>query len=188
MLGVLIVLIPCICFCNSAEPPSLLIIVSNPPNDLEISLTGKDNTTISARVDDKGIEKYYTFYSRDFQQASEDVLIISRGATKVKVNILRPLDLYSNVQTLDLKTMTLTRGKLLSRSIILVAIRVILTLGIEGAIFFLMGFREMRSWIAFFIINLITQGLLNVWINSFSPVASYLIISLIIGEFMGIPL
>lgn len=58
--------IPSTCYGNPAEPPSILIIVPNPPADLEISIdTG--NTYIKANEVDKVIEKYYTFYSRELR-------------------------------------------------------------------------------------------------------------------------
>jgi hypothetical protein len=60
----------------------------------------------------------------------------------------------------------------------------VLTLLIEGIVFWLFRFKQKRSWIMFFAINLITQGALNTWLNSGgSPMPSYLIFSLIVGEF-----
>jgi len=51
-------------------------------------------------------------------------------------------------------------------------------------IFWLFGFRQRRSWLIFLAINLVTQGALNLWLNNGgSLIPSYLIISLIIGEF-----
>jgi hypothetical protein len=72
----------------------------------------------------------------------------------------------------------------LSRSILLVSMRIILTLAIEAIIFRLFGFRNKKSWIAFLIINLITQGALNIWLNGFAPLASYLVFTLIFGEIL----
>lgn len=51
------------------------------------------------------------------------------------------------------------------------------------AISCLLGFREKKSWISFLQINLFTQSLLNIWINSSSLVSSYIIMKLIFGEF-----
>jgi hypothetical protein len=45
---------------NSTEPPSIMIIVQNAPNDLEISI-GKDNSFTKAKKIDKVLEKYYAF-------------------------------------------------------------------------------------------------------------------------------
>lgn len=43
---------------------------------------------------------------------------------------------------------------------------VLLTLLLEGLIFYLFGFRKKISWVAFVFINLITQALLHIWIDS----------------------
>ena len=62
--------------------------------------------------------------------------------------------------------------------------RLLLTLLLEGIIFWLFWFREKRSWLIFLAINLVTQGVLNIWLNSGgSLIPSYLIFNLIIGEF-----
>ena len=61
-----------------------------------------------------------------------------------------------------------------------------MTLAIEAIIFWLFGFRNKKSWIAFLIINIITQGALNIWLNGSAPLASYLFFSLIFMEFFVI--
>lgn len=168
-------------YANSAEPPSILIIVPNAPDDLEISI-GVEDTFTKARKTDKLIETYYTFYYREIKMASEYIFTISTGDINYNISIEEPLKSYNNIYTLDLKSQTLTPGKLLSRSILLVTMRIALTLMIEGIIFWIFGFRKKESWIAFFIINLITQGALNVWINGLTPIMSYLLFSLIFAE------
>lgn len=176
------------CYGNSAEPPSILIIVPNPPSDLEISIdTG--NTYVEAnKVDkvvvEKVIERYYIFYSSKLGNTRDYVFKITTGDDSYEIAIEKPLKSYNNIYTLNLKNRTLTPGKLLSRSILLVLIRVILTLVIEGIIFWLFGFRNKDYWIAFFIINIITQGALNIWINGFTPIESYLILNLVAAEIL----
>ncbi|MDD3705185.1 MAG: hypothetical protein PHC45_03850 [Clostridiaceae bacterium] len=172
-----------VCYGNSAEPPSILIIVPNAPEDLEISI-GSGNTNMKANMRDKIIEKYYAFYSSELRIANDYNINVSTREGSFEISLEKPLRTYNNIYTLDLKDQTLTPGKLLSRSILLVSIRIILTLAIEAIIFWLFGFRNKKSWIAFLIINLITQGALNIWLNGFSPMASYLIFSLIFGEFL----
>ncbi|MDD3169398.1 MAG: hypothetical protein PHC91_08070, partial [Eubacteriales bacterium] len=47
----------------------------------------------------------------------------------------------------------------------------------------LFGFRMKSSWLAFLAINLVTQGILNIWLSSGgSLLPGYLIFSLLIGE------
>jgi len=172
-----------ICYANSAEPPSILIIVYNAPDDLEISI-GSGNNIVKAKRTDKSFESYYTFYSMDMKIAGDYNIKVTTGNSHFEISLDEPLKFYNNIYTLDLKNQTLTPGKSLLRSIALVSSRVILTLLIEGFIFYLFGYRQKRSWIVFLIINLITQGILNIWINGVSPLQSYIIIGLISMEIL----
>jgi hypothetical protein len=170
-----------ISYANSAEPPSILIIVPNAPDDLEISIE-TEGTFTKARETGKLIETYYTFYSHEIRMASEHTFTISTEDIKYEISLEKPLESYNNIYTLDLDAQTLIPGKLLSRSILLVSMRIILTLIIEGILFWQFGFRNKESWIAFLMINLVTQGALNIWINGFPPITSYLFFTLIFAE------
>jgi len=172
---------PNISYANSAEPPSIIIIVPNAPNNLQISIETEDGF-IEARGMNKLIETHYTFYYREIQMASDYIFTINTGDISYEIALGEPVKSYNNIYTLNLGAKTLTPGKSLSRSILLVSTRVILTLLIEGALFWKFGFRNRESWIAFLAINLITQGALNIWINGFSPFTSYIIFSLIFAE------
>jgi hypothetical protein len=165
------------CFANSAEPPSILIIVPNAPKDLEISLGN-----VKAGRRDKAIESYYTFSRYDIKSTDNTLrFTTSNKSFEITVNVSRPS--YNNIFTLNLKNQTLSPGKSLSRSITLPSLRVILTLIIEGIVFFLFGYRRKRSWLVFIIVNLVTQGILNIWLaGNYSPLNNYLIFSLIGGE------
>lgn len=173
--------IPSISYGNAAEPPSILIIVPNAPNDLEISME-VEGDIIKARKTDKIIEKYYTFYRGEMSAVSHYKLNIKAEDIDYQLAIDEPVKSYNNIYSLDLDSKTITPGKLPLRSAKLVGMRVILTLMIEAMIFWMFAFRDKKSWIAFLVINLITQGGLNIWLNGFSPVASYIVLSLIFGE------
>ncbi|SCY37723.1 hypothetical protein [Alkaliphilus peptidifermentans] len=170
-----------ISFGNAAEPPSILIIVPNAPNDLHITIGSNDEYNEASKRD-KIIETYYTFYSRDLRNIHDYNLRISTENNSFEIALEESLNTYNNVFILNLENQSLTKGKSTSRSIKLVSFRIILTLMIEGLVFLLFGFRQKRSWIIFLIINLITQGGLNLWLNGFSPLASYIIFSLIFAE------
>lgn len=171
------------CYGNSAEPPSILLIVPNAPEDLEISI-GSDNLYAKANIIDKHIEKYYTFYSQELRNVNKYSININTGDKSFEILMEEPLKKYNNIYTLDLVKQTLTPGKLLTRSVFLVSLRITLTLLIEAIVFWLFGFRDKRSWIVFFTINLITQGALNIWLNGFVPLGSYLVVSLVFGEIL----
>ena len=65
------------------------------------------------------------------------------------------------LMTLDLKQGTLVYGEPGWRAPLSVAGRVMLTLVLEGAVFYLFGMRDKSSWIGFVILNLITHSLLS---------------------------
>lgn len=184
----MLISIPLICYGNSAEPPSILIIVPDAPDNLEISI-GSNNEYKKANKINKVIEMYYTFYSDDLSNTksynikSYNIKIDLEDET-FEMPLSEPLKTYNNIFILDLKNQTLTHGKSLSRSFTLVVLRIILTVVIEGLVFFLFGYRQKKSWNTFLTINLLTQGALNIWINGFSPLTSYIVLSLIFGEFL----
>lgn len=174
---VILALFPLGCYGNSAEPPSIVVIVSDAPEDLAISIESKD-----ANKTKKTFETYYTFYLSDLEKVKEYNLKITTESKSFEILLDKPLTAYNNIFTLDLKEKELIPGKSLKRSITLVSLRMILTIIIEAMVFFLFGYRQRRSWSIFIITNLITQGFLNVWLNGFSPLNNYIVISLVIAE------
>ena len=168
-----------LCYANSAEPPSILIIVSNAPEDLEISV-GQEN--IIAHRRDKAIESYFTFYLNELKTAQYTFTVTTENTT-FEVTIDKPLKSYNNIFTLDLKSQTMTQGKSLSRTFTRTSIRLALTLLIEAIVFYLFGFRKKRSWVVFLIVNVITQGIVFIGLNKTAlPLDSYIILSLIFYE------
>lgn len=177
-----IAIIPVIVSANSAEPPSLIIIVNNPPEDLSIVLMSNKSQP-EARIHKVAWEGYYVFYNRDMRTSDEYSFMVTTNGERFECAIDKPLKSYNNVFTLDLANQKLELGTYPFRAAILVSLRLVLTLLIEGAIFFLFKFRQKRSWMIFLIVNLITQGVLNIWLNNGgSPMPNYLIFGLIIGE------
>lgn len=182
------VLLPVIASANSAEPPAILVVVNNAPNDLalEAELNGEFVPMQKSTV---GWESYYKLHYFDYPSAAEHgdaptALRVTQSGDVRRISFPAELSYYNNVFTLDLSNMTLREGTLPLRSVLLVALRVVLTLALEGAVFYLFRFREKRSWAAFFIINLITQGLLNVAINGGSISGGYMLLSLILLEIL----
>jgi hypothetical protein len=172
---------PPACYANAAAPPEILIIVPNAPGDLEIRLMPEN---LEAHRDDKGLESHFTIYSQKIRN-TEHTIIVATGVTQFEIFLDTPLDSYGNVFTLDLEKRTLIPGETLSRSVTNISLRVLLTLTIEGVIFFLFGYRRRWSWIVFLVTNIITQAGLNIWLNaSTTPWQSYVIFSLIFGEFL----
>lgn len=169
------------CFANSAEPPSIIIVVPNPPKDLKLTLDLGDQIKES-RTNEKMLETTYSFYSFRLESNREyELTMILHGETTI-IPIRGTNQRYNNLYSLDWKSKTLTPGRSPYRNVLYIALRVGLTLLIEGVVFFIFGFRSKQSWLIFLLINLFTQGTLNIWLNSLFPSNGYLIIALIFGE------
>lgn len=168
------------CMANSAEPPSITIIVADAPEDLELTLSIGEQT-LETRADDKVLETQYSFYYVGMHTSGEYKITMTLDGQKSMLILDKPPMHYNNIYTLDWEAGTLTEGKAPLRTAKLVGIRILATLLIEAFIFLLFGFREYSSWTMFLLINLITQGVLNIWL-SFQNLFGYIIISLILGE------
>lgn len=178
----LISILPITAWANSAEPPSIVLLINNPPDDLSIILESDENQ-IEAEVRRVAWEGYYVFYSRDLKNGNEYTFKVSTNGESFICKLNEPLQRYNNVFTMNISKQEITAGTYPFRSALLVSIRLLLTLLLEGFIFWLFKFKQKRSWIIFLTINLITQGALNVLLNSGgSLMPSYLIFGLIFGE------
>ncbi|HWQ77572.1 MAG TPA: hypothetical protein VN381_02090 [Anaerovoracaceae bacterium] len=177
--------LPAVAYANAAEPPALVVIVKNAPEDISLAIVG-DNGLKEARKKTAVWETCYAFYHSSIGDGDKVTLSVSGNDESYKLTVdPQYLNGYNSIVTLDFDRRTLEEGKLLSRSILLVTLRVILTLLIEGLIFFAFGFRRKSSWINFVLINLLTQGGLNIALNNdVTPFSSYLIFSLILMEFL----
>ncbi len=169
-------------FGNSAEPPSLIILVNNPPDDLSIIMTSNEQHYL-ATVSQTAWEGYYKFYAHDMNVNSQYSFLVTTGGKSFKCSLDTTLNQYNNVFTLDLSQKMLLPGTYPLRSVILVLLRLIITLLIEGIIFWLFQFRSKRSWLVFLITNIITQGVLNICLSGEAVLFSgYFIFGLIFGE------
>lgn len=173
---------------NSAEPPGLTVIVVNAPEDLELSLRFPGDATAEETVlklERRAWETCYRFFysqSRTTQKLAQGVLV----ARSSQGSFTCPLpdyaySSYNNLTTLDLETQQLSPGQSSFRLPLLVGLRVSLTLLIEGAVFFLFGYRQKRSWTVFLLMNLITQGGLNALLTG-PNMGSYWMIGYTLGE------
>lgn len=157
---------------NAAEPPSFIIIVSNPPDGLELSIPsgapGTEPYVLQKTV--KGWESHYRyFYGGDPDSGSrKDELTVKYGDTQFTIPFAPAKGRYGALYTLDVAGRTIAEGEKPLRTPLLIAMRVLLTLAIEGLVFYLFGYREKRSWRVFFIANLVTQTGLNLLFHGIS--------------------
>jgi len=146
-------------FANSAELPSISVIVNGAPYDLDVRL-GLEDGDIAAPTRMKRNNEDYIF--EFFRNGSYEKLIVSYGGESFEVPCSWRDYGYHPIVTLNLKERTVTEGSPAIRTVPLIILRIALTLLIEGGIFYLFGYRKKRSWIIFVITNLVTQGALNV--------------------------
>ncbi len=169
------------CSANAAPPPSIFIIVIDAPPGLEIYL---EPAGIQGHKSSKAYETYFSFYQHDLQPDFYSFTVVSSEGY-FEITLDEPVEGYSNVYTLDLKTRTFSPGKSKARSALLVFFRFAITLVIEGLVFYLFGYRKRRSWLVFFGVNLVTQLTLLVSLSGTLPFrAAYIIFGLIFAEFL----
>lgn len=169
----LAVLIPVTAFANAAEPPSFSILVYGAGEDLTLELQLPDGTDekmlqlSSTERDDLLWETYFRFflyrpYGKVEGLPGDGLLKVTGGGETFTCAVPQEAlsSGYQRAFVLDLKTRTLREGTGI-RGPLLVVLRIVLTLLIEGLVLFLFGFRQRRSWIVFLLTNLVTQGLLN---------------------------
>lgn len=179
-------------FANSAEPPGFLIMVSNPPEDLQLFVSfpnGEEAHSVKLEKESKGWEAYFRFFYHNYdimlsKEIDGAVITISSGGETCDIPLPeQAYNTYNNLFMLELDSKALSVGQSPFRVPLLVALRVLLTLIIEGAVFYLFGYRQKKSWLIFFITNLITQGFLNALITG-PEVGGYWMIALLFIEFV----
>lgn len=195
-------LIPLPVSANSAEPLGIVIIVNNAPDDLTLTLQFSPSESYEMSVIKQGWESYYKFYYNmsDFVDDKYDLefsgAVLIAESSKINFKFTFPDETfkkYKNFLTLNLDQKSLSMGVYPWRAPCLILLRLTCTLLIEGIIFYLFGYRQKRSWILFIIINLITQGFLNILLagpdinaGAYAIIAYYLIeIFIVISELIA---
>ena len=158
---------------DSAEPPELTVIVNAAPRDLILSVrfSGGQDAVALEKIK-RGPDAYFRLYAygipRSISTTDPDpslgaaTLVVQSDEKSFECPLpASAFTTFNNLVTLNLKTETVTVGQTRSRAISLLVMRVVLTLVIEGLIFFAFGYRKKSSWVTFVVTNLITQGALN---------------------------
>lgn len=168
---------------NAAMPPILTIVVVNPPHDLSLSIALTQGDQVETKLlerQDIAWEAKFKHFDYHFLGNSElynnAKLIVASKEYHFEIDLgLENGKMVCRLCTLDLKSQTLSNGFPAWRAPVTVALRVILTLLIEGIVFYLFGYREKRSWMIFLIVNLITQGVLHALLSG-SDMSGYAIL------------
>lgn len=159
--------LPATALANAAEPPGLTVLVRGADAALSLRLRFPSGEAVELQPERRLGESQYRFFyhslpgSRDAARRGAQLIVQSAQGER---SFFVPGECFGyNAQvTLDLEAGTLTAGQNPLREPLLIALRVLLTLLIEGLVLFLFGYRERHSWILFLLVNLLTQGLLNV--------------------------
>lgn len=184
---------------NGLEPPYLTILVTHPPKDLELTLVLEDDASQEPFVlqpEPMLWESYYRFYPHIWSPWAPEgtplqtaTLFVKTGGESFSLAVEPKGFTYSNnLVTLDVAGRQLLYGQPWWRIPLLVFLRVALTLLLEGALFWLFGYRQRRSWLVFLLANLITQGAVNVCVHLLVPVATSAYNTLVLGMFLYTPL
>ncbi len=164
-------LLPMPASANAAEPPCFVVLVNNAPKDLSLSLRLPDGTgqePIALERDSRAWEGYFRFYtfmlpgSKAKPVPKDSDLLVEMGGESFTCPLPDVGWRYHQILVLNLEERALREGGPW-RGMLLAALRIGLTLLIEGLAFWGFGYRSRGSWIVFFLTNLVTQGLLNGW-------------------------
>lgn len=181
-------LLPATASANAAEPPGLTVLVCRPPEGLALFLRFPDGEEIALREERKGWEGYYRYFyhmSGRGMSSLDGAELLARWAGNERAAMLSASAFghYNNMVTMSLPSGTVSEGQPAWRVPALVALRVGLTLLLEGLIFFAFGYRIPRSWGIFLATNLVTQGLLNTSITG-PRIGGYWIYGFVFGEIL----
>jgi len=169
-------------FSNAMEPPGTVLIIEGDIKNVDAWIVYEDEIHKATEFN-YPLEKQYWFYRyKDSRDTHPVTITISKDGQPTSFTLKQDRE-YRNTYTYNTKTGELTEGKSRSRSITLVSARILLTLIIEGIVFYAFGFRNRQSWLVFFIINAFTQAGLNIYINTIQIATAYSILSVVFTEF-----
>ena len=162
---------------STYHPPAITIVTYNAPKDLEIQIEVVKNGEsfpvqtertqraweTQFRLYREGIFRANTFWGNDKDFAGAVVICVTGGEEHripIPQEYLTPGG-NKDVMTLDCGSWTLKSGLPAWRGPVTTAVRLLLILAVKALLFLLMNYKQRRSWICFFLVNLLVQGWLN---------------------------
>lgn len=157
---------PATALANAAEPPGFILHVLGAPADLQVRLVLPEQPLVLLK-EPKAWETHYRFYYHELpmERGHYPAMTLQFVSGDHQQEVPLPKEAfkgYYTILTYDYPRGELTLGESPGRTELLVALRVFLTLLLEGAVFYLFGYRQKRSWAMFLLVNLVTQGGLNI--------------------------
>ena len=170
---------------NTPPLPNIVIYVEDPPEDFSIVLVTSEKSELPNVLKGRQGNYYaFNFWGAGMEDEAGYTFQITANEEDMALFLEGPLPSHiDNYYILNIETQALTEGlpSFPWLSAILIAGRLFLTLVIEALVFFLFGYRQAKSWVVFLIFNVLTQGILFVWLNQFGPFSNYSY-ALIFGE------
>lgn len=162
----LTVLMPVRVYANSAEPPAMVILSVNAPSDTELVFNYGNGSDRTVRKSLRLWEKVWFLYEGEYP-ATE--LTLTVRSSKKSFDITLPEEnndgSFKDIYTLDFEAETLTQNVSPLRAPLYMLLRIAFTLILECGFYYLVGYREKKSFIMFITVNLITQMFVNFVIN-----------------------
>lgn len=170
--AILLCLLPVGAAANGAMGPEMTIIVIGGPEDLTIDIVKTDGIN-EGRIHLEGVvqigfeRRYRVDYLQEWTAHPKEELL--RNAIKTTLEVRGtglswdiPADGieykgYSHLVTLDVSSREVIPGQPPWHQPLLVGIRVVFTLLVEGIAFYCFGYRKKGSWAVFILINILTQ-------------------------------
>lgn len=161
---------------NSAEPPLVWILITRPTHTVDATLT-IEGQVVQGYIRQESKVTFIRFFRYEIDQVMDKKHSVAQATLSLTVDnvtTFHQIDIdrlvYNVKYTFDNNHQTLIEGTSIFRETLLISTRIMLTLLVEAAIFFIFGYRKLRTWSIFLLINLITQSSLNIIIGGFNPI------------------
>ena len=160
----LAVLMPVRVYANSAGSPAMVIWSVNAPSDTELVFNYGDGSERTVEKSLRLWEKVWFLYE---PEGVPQILTVRSAKKSFEITLPEEKNAVSfkKIYTLDFEAETLTENVSPLRAPIYMLLRVLFTLIIECGFYYLIGYREKKSYIMFITVNLITQMFVNFVIN-----------------------
>lgn len=149
---------------DSLPIPGIRIAVNRPPEDLKIEFLLADGKWYPGSKYTDPWDTYFEYSDWELDKNIPGAIRASYAGQSVQIALPQVKGGYAYLYGLDLKTQILTPYKLPPLAFTLALPRLAVTILCEGIVFFLFGFRQLRSWIIFVGVNILTQGMFNIFL------------------------
>ena len=183
------------------QPPTLTVVVLGAPKDTQMRIhMQREGESFSTpvecerrawescyRVYRAGVWPLSDWYGNAYDFRGAEIVLTGGGEEKhvpIPEGLLSDRG-FNEIVTLRYATGALRYGLPAWRAPLLIGIRVLAALLIEGVIFFFSGYTNKKSWLLFLAINLVIHGALNVFCNGWINVNPDIYAMFFLGVFVS---